>query len=116
MKNKLEQTLDVEFAHIGISPLIYHFRDNCGHYSAITIVDTQQSWIEVRLILDRMMPSWFSHLTYEGKLVPPNIYFRDFLHENDLFGYAFFAFSFNRRLGRIIAKGRLLKHLKEMKK
>ena len=111
MINKLEQKLDREFELMNVKPRVYHFLEEIIPFSAITICDVSgRSWQGMRQVLDisltHELPSW--------KYYFPAIRVLIALHAREIYGVALCDYhdAFNRQRGRIIAKGRLLKHLK----
>lgn len=123
MRSKLEQKIDKELENLGIHVWVYHIRAYgegsqrriLGSFNSITIADVQHkltSDIErdvgeaiENLIRERMM---------HGVDIHPATFVMKVLRE---FGYYGIAIcdrrdNFSRKRGRIIAKGRLLKHLR----
>jgi hypothetical protein len=95
MKNKPEQKLDAELEQrLRVNIRIYHFRKDVGPYTSITIVTnsvtSKNRMREILMILRKL-----------------EIYGVSICDRRD---------TFNRQRGRIIAKGRLLKHFKDMTK
>ena len=109
MKSKIERELDEEFEKFGIRPQIYHFRD-IPLFNAVTVAtpDTR-TWGDIaNIILKLKRP--------ESSLFTAAEYLRWGLsYHLKAYGVAICdrRDPFNRKLGRIIAKGRLLKHLKK---
>jgi hypothetical protein len=114
MKNKLEQKLDVELKEKGVMPEIYHFTKDIDPFTAITIVDERFLWRNLRGLIHAIS----SFLPLETTRSAPATMFIEALHAKDVYGVAIcdHCDQFNRQRGRIIAKGRLLKYLKEMAK
>jgi hypothetical protein len=111
MKNKLEQKLDAESERISVSLMIYHFRKDVGPFTSITIVtNSVRSWNRMRELLDQYI--------FGFTPIPPASEALKVLRKLGIYGVTICdrCDTFNRQRGRIIAKGRLLKHLKEMKK
>ena len=105
MKSKLEKVLDEEFERIGIKPHIYHFFGICP-YNAITIAtNTEYTYEEILKIITHSIASTFC-LSNDVAACKAEI-------EKQFGGIAICNNSdqFNRKLGRTIAKGRLLKYL-----
>ena len=109
MKSKTEKKLDEEFEKLGIKTRVYHFMD-IPLFNAVTIVICDnRSYGDIKsIVLKSRQPLYYlrqhaeyllSHLGY----LP------------DIHGVAICDIrdQFNRTRGRIIAKGRLLKHLKK---
>ena len=114
MKNKTEKKLDEEFERLGVKPRIYHFTEGVVPFSAITIVvNSMLSWNEMKKMMDNLFQPehkswcWFSPAT--GLLKR--------LRKECIYGVAICdrRDQFNRERGRIIAKGRMLKHLNKRK-
>ena len=106
-----EKKVDAEFERIGVKPCIYHFTRYMGPFGAITVVDQLHSWADVRKVID---------MERENQLRAVQIYDNASsmlysLRERKIYGVAICdqRDNFDRRKGRVIAKGRLLKHLKE---
>ena len=114
MKKKLEEKLDMEFARLDVKPYVYHFIDTYILITAITIV-TFKSKQEVKAILDHIR--YNMGIAAHDMLFPVSKYTVKTLHDNHIYGIALCSLQdqFNRQRGRIIAKGRLLKHLKEIR-
>jgi hypothetical protein len=111
MKNKQEQKLDAELERISVSLMIYHFRKDVGPYTSITIVTNSiRSWNQMRELLDQYL--------FYFTTIPPASEALKLLRKLGIYGVTICdrRDAFNRQRGRIIAKGRLLKHFKEMKK
>lgn len=117
MKNKLEQKLDVEFKRMNIVlPMIYHFRRRMGSLNAVTIAAYGLSWSDIKVeIID------IGHhypLDVDVERYSCATYLLQGLRARHIYGVAICdrRDQFNRQRGRIIAKGRLSKHLKEIAK
>jgi hypothetical protein len=111
MKNKLEQKLDVEFGRMKKHVYVYHIPVQfISTIKSVTIATTAQSrdWCELRELVH--------HSIYGGYDMATRLLIT--LKEEGLNGIAICdkRDQFNRQRGRIIAKGRLLKHLKEIVK
>ena len=111
MKSKLEEDLDKEFEKLNMKLRVYHYTEPYLSFNAITIVtnDNNTDWIsiaeDIQKSLKQIREKEFNHST-------------ELLHEmatKDYYGVAICnkRDTFNRQRGRIIAKGRLLKILKE---
>ena len=101
----LEQIMDIEFEKMGVKPYVYHFTD-IPAFKAVTIVtiDNADSYAKVHtFILINYTNGREATLLLET------------FKELDVYGVAICnkRDQFNRQRGRIIAKGRLLKHLRE---
>ena len=113
MKKKDERKADFGLKQLGITPRIYIFEKNVKPFTAITIAEDRLTWAGVRRELDNIIPRVNIHLHEKATRLLKE------LRLKDLYGVAICDIqepNINRRLGRTIAKGRLLKHLKEMKK
>ena len=116
MKNKLEEKLDAELKLRDVPYQVHHFIREYRPFTAITIVDAIRDRKNVTMILD-----FFTHnmdTDANDMLFTASNYISTSLRKNHIYGYAFCSLQdqFNRQRGRIIAKGRLLKHLKETAK
>jgi hypothetical protein len=117
MLNKLEQKLDRGFDALGtgVIPYIYHFRNKLFRFRAITIADPVD-------VLWKTMDEMVDRVFLEEKMwqVPyfPATKILTALRRRGIYGVAICDSrdQFNKQRGRIIAKGRLLKHLKEIAK
>lgn len=112
MKNKLEQKLDAEFKRMGVQPGVFHFLDHVSVFTAITIVDEISIWGSTRARLNTRLDRYFM----EGEKTPATYLIKSLRDIDGIYGVAICdkRDQFNRQRGRIIAKGRLLKHLKEV--
>jgi hypothetical protein len=111
MKNKLEQKLDAELERISVSLMIYHFRKDVGSFTSITIVtNSVRSWNRMRELLDQYI--------FGFSTIPRASEALKILRKLGIYGVTICdrRDTFNRKFGRTVAKGRLLKHLKEIKK
>lgn len=111
MKSKTEIILDKELEKLGIRPRIYHFREHVVPFNAITVA-VQTKKLDYKGIAGYMQEYrvYAARWTHNRATV--------FLREMTANGFPGVAIcdehdQFNRRRGRIIAKGRLLKFLKE---
>lgn len=113
MKKKDETLVDSRLEKIGIVPSIYHFDEDIGPFKAITIVDNNKTWKDVRKSLEVILFFVLSTVPHEKATR-----LRKELCERGIYGVAICdgRDSFNRQRGRTIAKGRLWKHLKRMEK
>lgn len=111
MKSKTEQKLDAEFERMGVRPRIYHFTTGVAPFNAVTIIDNEQTWEGMEKHVNDAFncEDWRLHGYY------PTTRFIQALKSQHIYGFAVCnkRDQFNRQRGRIIAKGRLLKHLKE---
>jgi hypothetical protein len=121
MKNKLEQKLDSSLKRLKITPRVYHYLNDVEPFSAVTIVEDRLTWAGVRReIDDAYHGSWCvprEAVPFDTKTSPATRLL-DRLKEKDIYGVTICdrRDTFNRQRGRIIAKGRLLKHLEEISK
>lgn len=114
MKSKIEEKLDKEFEELGIKPRIFHFVSGSLRYpyAGITIVDTAY-YATYGGVLDFVKQaidmSRFSDHNNTSELKA--------LLNSGAWGVAICdkRDTFNRKRGRVIAKGRLLKRLKGRK-
>lgn len=114
MISKLEQKINAEFNKMGEKVFIYHFRLPFAPFNAVTIANLKAEPFE---LLEAVIYRAIVHIT-EKHLKSPATQLFELLQKDYLFGVAICDThdTFNRQRGRIIAKGRLLKHLKEMGK
>ena len=113
MKSKTEINLDKEFEKLGIRPAVYHYT-NVPFFNGITIADTfGLSWKGGNFLITKITKAIANSLVYKNKATQT----LEYLQKDGTCGVAICdkRDQFNRRRGRIIAKGRLLKHLKENK-
>lgn len=110
MKSKTEQKLDAEFERMGVRPRIYHFASFTPLFNAITIVDIN---VSSKMSMQENLTSIFACeiLWRAGRILSAS-------RRRGIYGIAICdrRDQFNRQRGRTIAKGRLLKHLKESEK
>ena len=117
MNSKTEKKLDEEFEKLEIMPRIYHFVGDFP-FGAVTIaIDNRKlgwsnSW---EGIADYMRDC---RIYVVGREHNRATRFLQEMRKENFYGIAICdrRDQFNRKRGRIIAKGRLLKHLKEEKK
>ena len=114
MKSKLEQKLDFEFEVMGIKPRIYHFTNDVGPFNGITIVDEGLAWEGARRDLSYALYSE----NKKWKIFFPATRILNILRADDIYGVAICDArdTYSRARGRVIGKGRLLKHLRELEK
>lgn len=108
MKSKIEEQLDSEFEKMGVRPRVYHFTENVEPFKAVTIVEYfSPSYTSARKKLDAAR--------FHQYCRSPATKLFDALRRQGVHGIAICdkRDQFNRQRGRIISKGRLLKHLKE---
>jgi len=117
MKSKVEEKLDKEFEKLGVKPRVYHFTKGVAPFRAISIVEdcqlagNKRGWNNTRRALDNVFEREY---LWMHKCCPATRFIRG-LALMHIYGVAICdrRDQFNRQRGRIIAKGRLLKHLKE---
>ena len=110
MKKKDERMADLGLERLGIIPRIYHFVKDVGPFSAVTIAEDMLTWEGARRELDKVLKYHISKCLYN-----PAPLLIEKLRKKGVYGVAvgYKHDSLNRPLGRTIAKGRLLKHLKQ---
>ena len=119
MKSKIEEKLDKEFEKFGVKPQIYYFVEDVFPFSGIVIVTKKAdlSWKELKKKLDDGIGGFFlSHSLFSNALEKqPATHLIYYLNNKKIYGIAICNKydQFNHKLGRIIAKGRLLQHLKK---
>jgi hypothetical protein len=118
MTTKLEARIDAEFEHRGIKPYVYHFngRQHIGGgnphriwaFGGVTIAthNPDRAAIEM-MVLEEQRTCGIFHNTAKDTLAG--------LQRQGEYGISICDWrdQFSRKRGRIIAKGRLLKYLKE---
>ncbi|RJS68566.1 hypothetical protein CW696_08450 [ANME-2 cluster archaeon] len=125
MKSKLESRIDAEFERIGVKPYVYHVREiHLGVYRRVL-----QLFNGVTIATDTPL-NYFGHLGLEtifeldtrAYMCPeiiknPGVWMQKELANCGFYGVAICnrKDQYSRKRGRIIAKGRLLRHLKEHK-
>ena len=114
MRSKLEQKLDAEFYERGGKVFVYHFKLPLSPFNAVTIANLKAEPFE---LLEAVIYRAIVRIA-ENHLKSPATQLFELLKKDYLPGIAICdkCDQFNRQRGRIIAKGRLLKHLKETKK
>ena len=115
MKTRLESKTEHELADIDESVHIYHVRKNLEVFNGITIADNRHlSARQVKRDVGRAIDAMKVHLTpYSRRYRYPSIWVRVFLEELGYNGISICSSkdTFSKARGRLIAKGRLLKHL-----
>jgi len=113
MKTKIEKKLDAEFDKLGVKVWILHFTEDVAPFNGITIVDDCEtsSWRNMRKILDIVFKSeyiWVGDCCLASRIIQG-------LRAYHIYGVAICnkRDQFNRELGRVISRGKLLKHIKE---
>jgi len=114
MKNELEQKLDGEFDKMGKKVFIYHFRLPSSPFNAITIATLRAEPFE---LLEAVIYRAICAIE-KNHLKSPATQLFELLQKMYLYGVAICdkQDQFNRQRERIIAKDRLLKHLKGKEK
>ena len=116
----LEQIMDTEFEKMGVRPHVYHFTHDVEPFGAITIVDDCEVPVggskRARSSNRRAIDNVFEREYLWMQKCCPATRFIQGLKLSHIYGVAICdkRDQFNRQRGRIIAKGRLLKHLKEV--
>ena len=112
-KKKDEQKVDADLKQIGISPRIYHFVKDVGPFSAVTIAEDVLTWEGARRELDKVLKYHISKCLHN-----PAPLLMEKLRKKGIYGVAvgYKYDSLNRALGRTIAKGRLLKHIRRTRR
>ena len=110
MKKKDEREADLGLKRLRITPRIYHFETHVEPFTAITVAEDILTWAGVRRELDII---FVHHLPFDQHEKATRL--REMLREKGIWGVAFCdrRDTFNRQRGRTIAKGRLLKYLKQ---
>ena len=119
MKSKLEQKIDKELADLGERPYIYHIRAYgkgsqrklLRVFNVVTIADVRYSpTSDIEDIVGEIRENSICCLTIQ----PATVMMRE-LRKIEYYGVAICdrRDNFSRKRGRIIAKGRLLKHLED---
>jgi len=111
MKNKLEQNIDAQFEQMALDVHIFHIFNLEMPFNAITIADESiNSWERASELIDIVLTR-----TKRGYTKTPATRFLKCARDGNIYGVAICdkRDQFNRQRGRIIAKGRLLKHLKQ---
>ena len=118
MKSNLEQKIDKELADLGVRPHVYHIRaygkgsqrKMLRVFNAVTIADIQRMpTSEIEDIVGEIREE-----SIYGTIIQPATVMREELRKIECYGVAICdrRDNFSRKRGRIIAKGRLLKHLR----
>ena len=110
MKKKDEKIADSGLKRLGITPRIYHFETRVKPFTAITIAVELLSWTSLRAALDDINMNILPFLPHEKATQ-----LREALARRGIHGVSICDSrdEFNRQRGRTIAKGRLLKQLKQ---
>lgn len=111
MKSKLEIYLDKEFDKLEIRLHIYHFIEDVLPFNGITVV-TETENITWKVIFN-FIRACNQYDTYKRNRATELI--KNFKMDYEIYGVAICnkRDTFNRQRGRVISKGRLLKHIKE---
>jgi len=112
MKNKLEQKLDKEFKKMGIKPYIHHFMQEVPPFAGFTIATLNQT--TYLMILHRIQNSIWRYTALTECFNPASKLLIRLAIDDNLHGVSICdrRDQYSKKRGRIIAKGRLLKHLK----
>ena len=111
MRSKLEDQLDKEFEQMNVKPWVYHIK-HLDLFDGVTIVaDSRHSTEDIAYIVHDL-DGECDHGDYD--IAAPATWLREQLVERGFYGVAICDWrdSFSRKRGRLIAKGRLLKYLK----
>jgi len=110
MKKKDEKMADLGLKQLGVNPQIYHFETRVKPFTAITIAVELLSWTSLRASLDDIIMKTLPFLPHEKATQ-----LRESLAQRGIHGVSICDSrdGFNRQRGRTIAKGRLLKQLKQ---
>ena len=115
MKSKIEEKLDKEFEKIGVKPWIYHFTEDVYPYRAVTVAKSNKE-MTIRFDWENTLALIKSAIdyvaVYEHNRTTKFIKYLE--KENVYVAVCDIKDEFSRKLGRVIAKGRLLKHLREI--
>ena len=108
MKSKIEERLDREFAKFDMRPRVFHYKDVVPFNTITVVTNIGWKWNDIAVFIRECSKSAFKHKHNHAT------YMLQELEKQDIVGIAICDHrdQFNRKLGRIIAKGRLLKHLK----
>lgn len=123
MKSKLEYKIDKDLAELGVRSYVYHIRDYkkgshrriLGSFAAITIAYPKYvPFSDIERGVCRAIEDLAKERMVHGGEIHPATWIMRELH---VLGYHGVAIcdnrdDFSRKRGRIIAKGRLLKHLR----
>lgn len=123
MKSKLEQKIDKELEDLGVRAYVYHIRAYgegsrrriLGSFNSITIADVKyQPAANVELDVGEAIEGLANARMMYGSSIHPATWM---MKELSGFGYHGISIcdcrdNFSRKRGRVIAKGRLLKHLR----
>ena len=115
MKSKLEKQLDTEFEKMEIRPRVYHFTKDVVPFVSVTIASVN---IRTKNGAKNLIRKAIS-ISTRHSFFQPATHVLEYLNEPcGEYGIAICNYrdQFNRQRGRIISKGRLLKHLKEVKR
>ena len=110
MKKRDEKMADLRLKQLGVNPQIYHFEYRVEPFTAITIADNIMSWATVRGAIDDILSTILPCILHEKATR-----LREELEQWGIYGVSICdrRDQLNRQRGRTIAKGRLLKHLKQ---
>ena len=113
MQNKDEKMADLGLKQLGVNPQIYHFTTDVKPFTAITIAANIMAWATARRALDEILHDIIPTCPHE-KATRLRL---ELAQQYLVYGVSICDTrdSFNRQRGRTIAKGRLLKRLKQLK-
>jgi len=112
MKSNLENRLDAEFKARGIKPYIYHITKDTIYFTGFTIVHDKRMTLSA---LDHLLSKVYAREElWELYPITPATRLLTGLREQGIYGVAICneRDQYSKKRGRIIAKGRLLKHLR----
>lgn len=110
MKRKDERMADAGLAKFLVKPKIYHYTFNVSHFTAITLAAHGFSWDIGRQGIDEALIKVWN----QNEPAPATRTLRH-LRAEGIYGVTIcdYGDQFDSRRGRTIAKGRLLKHLRQ---
>jgi hypothetical protein len=108
MKKNDERKADLGLKQLGVTPRIYHIREHMWPFAGVTIVtaDQEGSFSAVKTMVQKEISM---HTLNKATKTKKN------LNDLGIYGVAICDVhdEYNKKRGRTIAKGRLLKHLKQ---
>lgn len=103
-KSNREKLLDDKFEALGIKPYVYHFTEDVCPFNAITIaVDTPLTWKKVRTIVDKHLNILHPYIINRATYTLTGLNYGVALCDKQD--------NYNKRYGRMKAKGKLFQHL-----
>lgn len=118
--NKLEEKMDKEFAQLQVTPRVYHFTKGIAPFTGVTIAISDRSpYARVDTVLHVALAcstNYCLELAYIRGPASRLLRYMEIKYQHP-HGLAICNHldQFSRKRGRIIAKGRLLKYLREEK-